>query len=383
MNSSLRSILILMLLAIAVALGFLAGKHSAGGDHDAATSEPTDEKSEVATVTTARVRTGDVTETFAAYGSVIADPGDVRVLSVQYESRVSRVLVTPGQPIDAGAELIAIEPSPDTKVSLQDAQNAADAAARDLKQTQAKFNEHLATNQELTQSQESEKAANLKLQSLLERGVDKPQQLKSPMAGVVSKVDVQEGQIVAAGAPLIEIAAQNRLEVKLGVEPDDAQVLKPDQTVTLRRVEGANAEEIEGHIRVVGNRIDPTTRLVDVLVSLPPDTKLILDSYVAGELPRSTVHGLVVPREALVAEQDGFSVFTIKDGHAYEHDVKVGVQNDHDAEIESDDVKEGDQVALVGSLELEDKMAVEVKEAATGPSSEAATKPAGKNEEKP
>src|SRR5439155_15791095 len=117
--------------------------------------------------------------------------------------------------------------------------------------------------QELQQAQQTLRAANLKLQSLLERGVDKTQHLKSPMAGVVSKVDVQEGQIVAAGAPLMETAAQNRIQVKLGIEPDDALLLKPDQVVKLRRVEGTSEDEIEGHIRMIGNRVDPATRLVD------------------------------------------------------------------------------------------------------------------------
>ena len=210
---------------------------------------------------------------------------------------------------------------------------------------------------------------------MLDRGVDKPQHLKAPMAGVVSKVDVQEGQIVAAGAPLLEIAAQNRLEVKLGVEPDDAQLLKPDQSVKLRRVEGTSDDAIDGRIRVVGNRVDPSTRLVDVLVALPPETHLILDSFIASELPRTTVHGLIVPRKALVAGQDGFSIFTIKDGHAIEHDVRVGVENDREVQIISDDVKEGDPVALVGSLELEDKMAVEVKAATTEPADEKQEKP--------
>ena len=339
-------------------------------------SEPSeDDNSTVATVTAAQVRQADIAETFTAYGSVIADPGEVRVLSVQYESRIARVLATPGQSIDAGAEVISIEPSPDTRVALEDARNAADAAARDLAQTQERFNEHLANNQELAQSQQAQKAASLKLQSMLDRGVDRPQHLKAPMAGVVSKVDIQEGQIVAAGAAMIEIAAQNRLEVKLGVEPDDAQLLKPDQSVKLRRVEGTSDDAIDGRIRVVGNRVDPSTRLVDVLVALPPETHLILDSFIASELPRATVHGLIVPREALVAGQDGFSIFTIKDGHAIEHDVRVGVENDREVQIISDDVKEGDPVALVGSLELEDKMAVEVKAATTEPADEKQEKP--------
>lgn len=381
MKSSVRVIGIVVMLLLAAGIGFLAGRHGVQREHETATSDPTDEQPATATVTAARVKQGDLTQTFTAYGSVTADPGDVRVLSVQYESRVVRVLVTSGQPIKSGTELIALEPSPDTREALLDAQNAAAAAERNLKQIQDQFNAHLATNQDLAQSQEAQRSANLKLQSMLERGVDKPQQLQAPTSGIVSKIDVQQGQIVAAGAPLIEIAAQSRLVVKLGVEPDDAQILKPDEPVSLRAVEGTSDKEIQGHIRVIGNRVDPTTRLVDVLVALPADAKLILDSFISAELPRATVHGLIVPRQALLLQQDGYSLFTIKDGRAYEHDVNVPAQSDDQAVIDSDEVKEGDEVALVGSLELEDKMHVEVKEASTEPSSAPDQPDAGKAEE--
>jgi RND family efflux transporter MFP subunit len=373
-----RFILVIILLIVAAGAGYFIGqKHAGGGGKEQAeqpaTTESSDEDKAVATVTVAKVRSGELSDTLTAYGSVIADPGEVRVLSVQFESRVTRVLVTPGEQVEAYAEVMIVEASPDTKVALEDARNAADAAKRDLQQTQQKFEQHLATNQELSQAQETSRAANLKLQSMLERGVDEPQHLKSPMAGVVNKVAVQEGQIVAAGNPLIEIAAQNKIQVKLGVEPEDASQLKRDQVVKLRQVESSNDQEIEGHIRVIGDRVDPTTRLVDVLVGLPPDTHLILDSFVLGRTTRASASGLIVPRDALIAEEDGFVIFTIQDGQAKEHDVHVGVQTRDEAQITSDDVKEGDLVALTGALQLEDKMPVEIKEASTEPTTEPTT----------
>src|SRR5690242_12012825 len=204
-----RFILVIVLLLAAGGAGFWIGRHHAAGgateEKEPATNESSDEDKAVATVTAARVRQGEISDTLIAYGSVIADPGEVRVLSMQFESRVARVLVTPGQQVDANAEVMTIEASPDTRVALEDARNAAESANRDLQQTQQKFAQHLATNQELLQAQQTAKAADVKLQSMLERGEDKPEHLKSPMAGVVNKVAVQEGQIVAAGSPLIEI----------------------------------------------------------------------------------------------------------------------------------------------------------------------------------
>src|SRR5205823_1644498 len=130
----------------------------------------------------------EISDAITAYGSVIADPGEVRVLSVQFESRIVRVTVTPGQEVEADAEVIQLEASPDTKVALKDAQNALGAAGRDLEQIKQRYEQQLATQQDLSAAELSLKSAQLKVQSLIERGADKAQQVKAPMAGVVSKM---------------------------------------------------------------------------------------------------------------------------------------------------------------------------------------------------
>src|SRR5262249_50714725 len=125
-NSTSRSILVIILIALAGGAGFWIGRHR-GGAEDKPDSPPTepaaDEDKAIASVTVATVREGEIADTIAAYGSVIADPGEVRVLSVPFEARVGRVLVTPGQEVSADMETLVLEASPDTKVALKDAQN--------------------------------------------------------------------------------------------------------------------------------------------------------------------------------------------------------------------------------------------------------------------
>jgi RND family efflux transporter MFP subunit len=372
MNAS-RVILVLILIAAGAGAGFFFGRHFGGEEKEknespeAASTQDSDDEHAVATITVAPVRMGQIVETIKAYGSVIADPAEVRVISVPFESRVGRVMTTPGQEISTDTELLQIEASPDTAVALQDARNVYESAQKDLEQTQQRFNDKLATNQELSAAQQTAKAAKLKLDSMVERGVGKQQHLTSPVAGMVSKLDVQEGQIVPAGGPLIEIAAERRFQVKLGVEPTDVPALEVGQPVHLRRIDQSSDEAIEGKVRLIGKRVDPTTRLVDVFVSLPPNTPLLLDTFVVGELKRESKPGLIVPREAIVLEEDGQVIFTVKDKHATKHAVHPGIEDRHDVQISADDVKEGDEVALAGSFVLEDGMEVEVKESESKP----------------
>jgi RND family efflux transporter MFP subunit len=237
----------------------------------------------------------------------------------------------------------------------------------------------LATNQDLSTSQQALAAAKLKLDSLVQRGVGQPHHLKANIAGVVSKVGVQEGQVVPAGGPLLELTDQNRIEVRLGVDPADAPALKAGQPIRLHRTDRPTAAgPIDGRIRVVEQRVDPATRLVPVSVTIPPDTHLLLDSFVTGDVVRASADALVVPRNAALPDEgDTYALYTVKDDHAVKHTVRIGLQSGDEVQVLAADLKAGDPVVITGNYLLTDGMQVEVKESAGVPSAttRAATEP--------
>jgi RND family efflux transporter MFP subunit len=324
-------------------------------------------------VATVPIRRGGIEEKIVVYGTVVSQLGEVRAVSVAFESRIGRMLVTPGQQVSVRTPLIELEPSPATLLALQEARNAVDSAERDLKQVQQRYEQKLATNQELNAAQTASQSAQAKLNNLLKTGAATPQQLKSDTAGVVSKVDVQMGQIVAAGAPLVEIVAEDRIEVRLGIEPEDVPHLKVGQAVSLSPVNYGAAGAVVGHVRLITQRVNPDTRLVDVFASLPPGAKLMLDGFVQGELTLRATEGLIVPRVAALPDDGGYAVFTVREGHAVKHVVQVGLENDREVQIEGDDLHPGEPVVVVGNYELQDGMTVEVEDR---PAQTPATRPA-------
>ena len=56
-------------------------------------------------------------------------------------------------------------------------------------------------------------------------------------------------------------------------------------------------------------------------------------------------------------------MFTVRDGKAVQHAVRVGVENDREAQVIADDLKAGEPAVVVGNLELEDGMAVRTQPA--------------------
>ena len=382
--------LIVVLLALAAAaggVGYWIGHRggAAGGAKDADEASAASAKPEpaVAPVTVTPIRRGTVSEQVTAYGTVVAPPNEVRAVSVPFECRVTKMRVAPGQVVASGQPLVEVEGSAATQLAYQEARNAVAAAQRDLDLTRQRFEQKLATNAELFTAENALQIAKARLQSLEQTGAGSPRQLTSEVDGIVSKIDVQVGQVVAAGNPLVEVAAKNRIEVRLLVEPEDVAALGPGHTVVLTPVEDPGATPVAGQIRLIAQRVDPATRLVEVLVALPADAKLMLESFVAGRLNRAAGEGLIVPRDAVLpADAGGYVLFTVNDGKAVKHPVRIGVENDRETQIIADDLKAGDLAVVSGNYELDDGMAVQVLTAATTPAAEepsgepAATQPA-------
>jgi len=316
----------------------------------------------IAHVQVAKLERKTITEKVIVYGSVVAQPGKTHSVSIAFETRVRHILVAPGQFVQENDPLIEIELSPGAQVQFQQAKNAAEAARKELKQTQERFNLKLATNQDLSAAEKTARDAEAQLTALQRAGAGGDNRIHSDIAGVIAKVDAQDGQIVPPGGPLVEIVAENEIEVKLGVEPEDLSAAQEGAPITIFPVNDPTEAQVEGSIRLVTRRIDPTTRLVDVYVALPEGTKLLLDQYVRGEIQRTEKDALVVPRSAVLPnESREFKVFTVANNRAVTHTVKIGAENPGEMQLIADDLHPGDLVVTVGNYELEDGMAVEIK----------------------
>src|SRR5438876_4140850 len=349
-----RIIITAIVILIVAGLAYLVQRFRSGKEKKAA--------GPVAQVQVAKEERKTITEKVIVYGSVVAQPGKTHSVSVAFETRVRHILVAPGQFVQENDPLTEIELSPAAQLQFQQAKNAAEAARKELKQTQERFNLKLATNQELSAAEKTARDAEAQLTTLQRAGAGGDNRIRSDMAGVVAKVNAQDGQIVPPGGPLVEIVAENEIEVKLGVEAEDLSAAQEGAPITIVPVNDPNAAKVEGSIRLVTRRIDPTTRLVDVYVALPEGTKLLLDGYVRGEIQRTEKDALVVPRSAVLPnESHEFEVFSVANNRAVKHTVKIGAENPNEIQVIADDLHPGDPIVTVGNYELEEGMAGEIK----------------------
>lgn len=349
-----RAVLALLLLAV-LGVGVWWRQHSA------APTAPSAAPGAPAAATTAQVKVAAIastriTATAIAYGSVVARPGKSSTLSLPFECIVHHVLVAPGESVANGQPALEIAPSPATRLRIGQAKAALAAADEELQQTRARYDLKFATNQDLSQARKAADTARLEWENLA--GIENQTLVVAELPAIVGKVSVQDGQFVPAGQPLVELVPHDQIEVKFGVEPGDESYLKSGDTVKLFRVGNAPTPAIDGKIRLVTHRISPDTQLVDVYVTPPPGTSLLLDDYFRGELNTASSVGLVVPRAAVLPEGDTNVLFTVNNGHAVRHAVQVGLKTAQQVEVGGSGLQAGQPIVVIGNHELSDGMAV-------------------------
>ncbi len=312
----------------------------------------------VACVRTIPIKKGTISEETVVYGSVIAAPGALQTVSIPFESQVLRSMVNEGQKVSKGDILLKIQPSPDTMLKLDQAKNVYDLAQQSYQQMETKHSLKLATNEQLLQAKQVLDQARLSLESMKNRGIGGEGKITSSVGGLIEKIYVQEGSIAAAGNPIMDIVAQNRLEVLLGVEPEDIERVHTDQTVSLTRVNAPASLEVTGKVRRISYAVNPATRLVGVFVTLTTPAGFLLGESIQGKISMSVADGLIVPRSAVLPEGDRYVLFTVKDGHATKHIVEIGIENSREYQVMGKDLEAGEDVVFSGNYELSDGMAV-------------------------
>lgn len=315
----------------------------------------------VARVRVTTIATGRIESSIVSYGTVETIPSAVETFSVPFESQIERVLVVKGQPIAVGDKLIQLKPSPESLYLLQSARAELAAVQRDLEQVQQRVTLNLATQPEFVQAQSAVDAAQLRVASIEQRGIETTTSIVADSSGMVYAIPTEQGQLVPAGAPIIETSPRNRVQAVIGVEPGDVQHLNVGEDVVIRPVDGASAAQIHGKISLITGDVDPATRLVMVYVALDEPTALRLNQYVTAEMNVESTNALIVPRSAVLPAQGSWFVFTVNDGAAKRHQVNVGIEHGDQVEVFGDSISANDQIVTVGNAVLEDGMRVEIQ----------------------
>jgi len=314
--------------------------------------------SPVVRVKTVPLSYGRINETLTAHGIVEPLPSTIETYNVTFECIVNRVLVTGGQVVNSGDLLLIINPSPETQLKLEQVQDELESARLEEELLNDRIKLQLSTKQNLVPIQLRIHLAEKRFRSLKERGAESMKEIRADSAGIVYFIGAQPGQTLPAGTNLLQLAHEDQIIVRLGVESENVNLLQKGQSVRLRPILSPDSKPIEGSIQTITRRVDPITRLVSVLVKPIAKGGLLLNDYIEGRIIVSSRNALLAPREAILPDAGGHSLFTVREGHAVKHLVAIGLEASGKKEIISKELKDGDPVVVLGNYELSDGMPV-------------------------
>jgi len=360
----MRKILFSLLLLAVAGLGWFWLRHSRAESAEAAPA-PT------AKVETAVLKEIGMSQTLEAFGVIGSAPSGEITLTAPYEGSVRAIRVSVGTAVKAGDVLLELDPTADEKSAFASARSAQAYAAQALEAAQQRYDLKLATRPELLAAQQALDDARSKLAALDARGTAGSPNVVARADGVVSKLDLAAGSRVALGTPLVSISTGTQLEARLGVEAADLKSVAADQPVTLESVNRADADKVAARVRAVGAALDPVTGAAEVRVALPADAPLLLGEHVRAAIEiKHKDKALVIPRRAVLPDDEAQVLFTVKAGKAVRHKVALGLIGDVVVEVIAADLQPGDVVVTQGNYELEDGMAVQLPEPERKPAAE-------------
>lgn len=258
-----------------------------------------------------------------AYGTLSGDTRHAQALTLPQAGHVIAAEVTPGRRVRKGQPLLRIATDPSTISAYQQAVNTVNQARDELTRTQRLHDEKLATNSQLDAARkaladaQSALAAQAKL-----GGAQAVTTLDAPADGVVTALDVQLGERVAAGAKLVEFTPHGALVALLGVEPEQAAGIRPGMAATIDPVYGGRAA-LHGTVVTVSDALNPQSHLVDVLATINDPAGLAAGAALSAQVDVAQFPAWAVPRDALLNDEKGDYIFQIEHGKAQRVDVQV------------------------------------------------------------
>ncbi|CAN5343075.1 efflux RND transporter periplasmic adaptor subunit [soil metagenome] len=148
--------------------------------------------------------------------------------------------------------------------------------------------------------------------------------LVSDVDGVVTGVDAEIGQVVAAGTPVVRVAQLGEKEIVIGIPEDKVESLRRVSDVRVRIWANPN-QVLAGKIRELSPIADPSTRTYTAKVSImnaPAEVRLGMTAYVAfaAKTPEAMIK---LPLTALLQEKGATVVWVLENGTVKQAPVQV------------------------------------------------------------
>jgi membrane fusion protein (multidrug efflux system) len=181
----------------------------------------------------------------------------------------------------------------------------------------------------------------------------------APISGVIAERSIKTGNFVQINTPIFRIVDTSRLEATLNVPERELVTLKAGLPVLLA-VDALPGRRFEGRVDRVAPVVDSGSGTFRVVCTF--DGAGMLQPGMFGRIQidyDQRADALVIPRNALLDDENDPAVFSVRGGKAARTPVELGYADGEWIEVRGG-LKPGDRVVTAGKVALREGTAVQV-----------------------
>lgn len=290
-------------------------------------------------------------------GGGIIYPQQQLDISYPVPERVVTVNVKPGDTVTLNQPLIGLDPA-QLNAQIKEASDEVNAAQAYLNSVSAGGN-----SVAIAQAQEQYNLAQSRYNSLVAQA-DSPLlhngNLIAPLAGIVTAVNINPGEVFAANTPLLTIMDESTVIVRVNIPLTSLGQVHVGQVaqVTPSALSSLN---VNGTVISVIPQADPQTDTFQVWVAVKnPDKALLPGMSAFVRIQNTSARSMIaVPRMAVLDPLHEALVFVVRNMHAYLVHIHIVSRTINMLYVDAG-LSVGAQVVLVGQYRLQDGQAVRI-----------------------
>lgn len=272
-------------------------------------------------------------------------------VSTSVSGIIDEILVDVGDKVSKGQLLVKMDPTQYTTTKLQYANLGVEMGRMDALKEAGSISQQIYDQTKTQYNQLKEQLALYETNTFV----------RADFAGVISARNFEPGEL-CAGQPILQLTQINKLKAYINVQENYFPYLKKGMKLTLTS-DIYPRKTFPASVEVVYPTIDPSSHTFSVKVLIPNASEVLRPGmYVTTSIPVGKVQGLLVPYQAvlkLIGSNERY-VFVNNNGVAKRVKVELGKRYDRDIEIISEELKEGDELVVVGQGRLVDGVKLEI-----------------------
>ena len=308
-----------------------------------------DSQIKLANITTQTVSEKSVGQTVAINGRLTIDEQKSEVISSRAAGRIEKLFIKEtGQSVRKGQALYTLYS--ETLLTLQQEYLLAKEQFEALGKTEKRYKSFLDASEKklllygLTKDQVSQLTDRSSLQPRVT--------FLSPATGIVTEINVSEGQYVSEGGLLYKTEDVNNLWVEAELYPGETGLVKVGDKITVR-VSSEEASSVEAKVNFLSPEYRSNSQITVMRASLlNTESKFKPGQQVQIYLTHSAKEAIAIPVDAVIRDGKGAHVYVQTGNHTFQpRMVKTGIENFDQVEI-TEGLNVGDTVAISGAYLL-------------------------------